>query len=168
MLVATSIKWLLTHIEQYDINCVIVGPVGLIAIKLNDRRTSQLDCHKLSDRTPNSWMWITKSITCSQLLTRIIWSINGKLRSHVKFGLLWLDCDSQIRTKLANLWGIFDPILKNSLFDARSFRFKKESFWSQESSPWCICYQGSITSLEKLWHHPVVTYAGHYPDSNPL
>jgi hypothetical protein len=29
---------------------------------------------------------------------------------------------------LANLWGIFDPILKNGLFDAWSFRFKKESF----------------------------------------
>jgi hypothetical protein len=35
------------------------------------------------------------------------------------------------------LWGIFDPILKNGLFDAWSFRFKKESFWSQELSPWC-------------------------------
>jgi hypothetical protein len=67
---------------------------------------------KLSDRTPNSWMWITKWITCSQLLTGTIWSINAKPRSHVKFGLLWIDCDSQIRTKLANLWGIFDQILK--------------------------------------------------------
>jgi hypothetical protein len=92
---------------------------------------------KLSDWTPNSWMWITKSITCSQLLTGTIWSINAKLRSHVKFGLLWLDCDSQIRTKLANLWGIFDQILKNDLCDARSFCFKKESFWFQKSSPWC-------------------------------
>jgi hypothetical protein len=108
---------------------------------------------KLSDRTPNSWMWITKSITCSKLLTRTIWSINAKQRSHVKFGLLWLDCDSQIRTKLANLWGIFDPILKNGLFDARSFRFKKESFWSQELSPWCdassLCY-GSRFSTRRF------------------
>jgi hypothetical protein len=42
--------------------------------------------------------------------------------------LLWLDCDSQIRTKLANLWGIFDPILKNGLFDVQLFRFKKSHF----------------------------------------
>jgi hypothetical protein len=124
MLVATSIKWLLTNIEQYNINLVIVGPVGLIAIKL-------------SDLTPNSWMWITKSITCSRLLTGTIWSINAQPRSHVKFGLLWLDCDSQIRTKLANLWGIFDQILKIDLFDAQSFWFKKESFWFQKSCPWC-------------------------------
>jgi hypothetical protein len=92
---------------------------------------------KLNDRTPNSWMWITKSITCGQLLTGTIWSINAKPRSHDKFGLFWLDCDSQIRTKLANLWGIFDRILKNHLFYAQSFWFKKESFWFQKSSPWC-------------------------------
>jgi hypothetical protein len=116
---------------------------------------------KLSDRTPNSWMWITKSITCSKLLTGTIWSINAKQRSHVKFGLLWLDCDSQIRTKLANLWGIFDPILKNGLFDAQSFRFKKESFWSQESSPWCTSQDsrtsygspGGASMIMSLIHH---------------
>ena len=103
---------------------------------------------KLSDWTPNSWMWITKSITCSRLLTGTIWSINAKPRSHVKFGLLWLDCDSQIKTKLANWWGIFDPILKKCLFDAQSFRFKKETFWSQESSPWCWRLPGSASSSQ--------------------
>jgi hypothetical protein len=90
---------------------------------------------KLSDRTPNSWMWITKPITCSQLLTGTIWSINAKPRSHVKFGLLWLDCDSQIRTKLANLWGIFNRILKNNLFGAWSFWFKKSHFDSRNWVP---------------------------------
>jgi hypothetical protein len=62
-------------------------------------------------------------------LTGTIWSINAKPRSHVKFGLIWLDCVSQIRTKLANLWGIFDQILKNDLFDAWSFWFQKLSPW---------------------------------------
>jgi hypothetical protein len=118
---------------------------------------------KLSDQTPNSWMWITKSITCSQLLTGTIWSTNAKPRSHVKFGLLWLDCDSQIRTKLANLWGIFDRILKNNLFDAQSFWFKKESFWFQKSSPWCDI--DSIT--DDLDVRDVIKAMSHHDPTNP-
>jgi hypothetical protein len=92
----------------------------------------------LRDRTSNSLMCDIKS-------SNYLWPIidrnhlvkKCKTRSHVKHGLLWLDCDSQIRTKLANLWEIFDRILKNGLFDAQSFWFIKESLWFQKLAPWC-------------------------------
>jgi hypothetical protein len=45
---------------------------------------------------------------------------------------------------VGNLWSN----IKNGLFDARSFRFKKESFWSQESSPWC----GTLPKKLGIWH----------------
>jgi hypothetical protein len=83
-------------------------------------------------------------------LIRALWCIDQnhlvkkcKTRSHVKHGLLWLDCDSQIRTKLANLWEIFDCILKNGLFDLQSFRFKNESFWFHKLPPWCLLESGN-------------------------
>jgi hypothetical protein len=97
----------------------------------------------LRDRTSNSLMCDIKS-------SNYLWPIfdqnhlvkKCKTRSHVKHGLLWLDCDSQIRSKLANLWEIFDCISKNGLFDLQSFRFKKESFWFHKLPPWCLLESG--------------------------
>jgi hypothetical protein len=92
----------------------------------------------LHDRTSNSLMCDIKSSNYLRpIIDRNHLVKKCKTRSHVKHGLLWLDCDSQIRTKLANLWEIFDRILKNGLFDVQSFWFKKESFWFQKSAPWC-------------------------------
>jgi hypothetical protein len=93
--------------------------------------TSRLDCSQVAWSNIKLVNYLWPIIDRNHLVKRC------KTRSHVKHGLLWLDCDSQIRTKLPNLWGIFDRILKNGLFDAQSFRFKKESFWLQKSRPWC-------------------------------
>jgi hypothetical protein len=90
--------------------------------------------------------WTSNSLMCDIKSSNYLWPIidqnhlvkKCKTRSHVKHGLLWLDCDSQIRTKLANLWEIFDCILKNGLFDLQSFRFKNESFWFHKLPPWCF------------------------------
>jgi hypothetical protein len=70
----------------------------------------------LRDRTSNSLMCDIKSSNYLRpIIDRNHQVKKCKTRSHVKHGLLWLDCDSQIRTKLANLWEIFDWILKNGL-----------------------------------------------------
>jgi hypothetical protein len=91
----------------------------------------------LRDRTSNSLVCDIKSSNYLRpIIDRNHLVKNCKTRSHVKHGLLWLDCDSQNRTKLANLWEIFDRILKNGIFDAWSFWFKKESFWFQKLAPW--------------------------------
>jgi hypothetical protein len=95
--------------------------------------TSWLDCSQVAWSNIKLVNYLWPIIDQNHLVKRC------KTRSHVKHGLLWLDCDSQIRTKLPNLWGIFDRILKikNGLFDAQSFKFKKESFWFQKLHPWC-------------------------------
>ena len=105
--------------------------------------TSRLDCSQVAWSNIKLVNYLRPIIDRNHLVKRC------KTRSHVKHGLLWLDCDSQIRTKLANLWGIFDRILKNGLFDAQSFWFKKESFWFQKSRPWCAPLVGfSIAPFE--------------------
>jgi hypothetical protein len=118
----------------------------------------------LRDRTSNSLMCdIKSSNSLRPIIDRNHLVKKCKTRSHLKHGLLWLDCDSQIRTTLANLWEIFDCILKNGLFDAWSFWFKKESFWFQKSAPWClrvygILEHGKVTS----WSLTLATWKPNY------
>jgi hypothetical protein len=99
--------------------------------------TSCLDCSQVAWSNIKLVNYLRPIIDQNHLVNKC------KTRSHVKHGLPWLDCDSQIRTKLPNLWGIFDRILKNDLFDAWSFWFKKESFWFQKSCPWWGVKQGT-------------------------
>ncbi len=66
---------------------------------MNDLICSSSAVMPLHDQTSNSLMHDVKSISCFQPI--IDWNHlvkKCKTRSHVKHGLLWLDCDSQIRT----------------------------------------------------------------------